>query len=275
MRLIPGVIGALAATCLFGSQAGHAQTAQPRWSVDGSGAFCTLSRVVAEEPATSLVVRTYPGIDKFSLLLIRKGPAGFGALHDVSVSFDPPGQHWAQPVALLPLGDLGKAIEMDYLPTAFIDDFGKASSITVAVGKKAIGAWPIPDAAKAVNALRRCETAKLVEWGADPASFEPGGATPQPIGDASKWLVPDDIQRRGSFSAMAVTRLTIGVGGQVEACALVDSSHNAKMDTIACPKVTERARYAPAKDKDGKPVKSVVLYATAWRIVETITTEAF
>lgn len=275
MRLMPGVIGVLAAPCLFGSQAGYAQTAQPRWSVDGSGAFCTLSRAVAEAPATSLVVRTYPGIDKFSLLLIRKGPAGFGAIHDVSVSFDPPGQHWAQPVALLPLGDLGKAIDMDYLPTAFIEDFGKASSITVAVGKKAIGTWPIPVAGKAVDALRRCETAKLVEWGADPATFEPGGAVPTPIGDASRWLEPPDVRMGDTrhLSVMAVARLTIGVDGRVEACALVDSNHNAKFDAAACPALTEHARYTPAKDKDGKPVRSATVYATSWNVVETITAE--
>ena len=274
---MPGLIGALAATCLFGSQPGHAQTAQPRWSVDGSGAFCTLSRGVAEAPATSLVVRTYPGTDKFSFLLIRKAPGGLGATRDVSISFDPPGQQWTKPLSVLPLGDLGTAISLDYLPAAFIEDFGKASSITIAVGKKAIGTWPIPVAGKAIDALRRCETAKLVEWGADPASFEPGGATPKPVGDASGWLVPDDINRggTGSFSGMVVARLTIGMDGRVEGCALVDSSHNTKFDAVACPRLTERARYTPATDKTGKPVRSAVVFATSWRIVDIITAEHF
>lgn len=275
MRLMPGVIGVLAAPCLFGSQAGYAQTAQPRWSVDGSGAFCTLSRVVAEAPATSLVVRTYPTTDKFSLLLISKAPEGFGAIRDIAISFDPPGSHLAQRASILPLGDAGKAIDADYLPATFIEDFAKASMITIASGKKAIGTWSIPNAGKAVDALRRCETAKLIEWGADPLSFEPGGATPKPIGDASAWFVPEDIHRggTGTFSTLAVARLTIGVDGRVEACALVDSSRNA--EAIACPKLTERARYTPARDKDGKPIRSVAVYATSWMVVDTITAEPF
>jgi hypothetical protein len=277
--------------CLFGAQPANAQTAQPKWALDGAGIFCTLSRVVEDATATAspaaaadpttLVLRTYPGIEQFDFMVVRAAaPVSLAPGATMTVSFAPSGGPFVKPVTILRLGaNAGKAMAVDYLPPTFVDAFAGATQVTVAVGKKTIGSYAIPNAAKAIAAFRECESAKLIEWGADPAAFAPGGKQVAPIGDAAKWITPDDLRLprigTGSFAAFAVARLTVGTDGHVAACDLIATNGNKGLDTLACKLLSDRARYEPARDKDGKALRSVVLYGTDWRVVEKITAEKF
>lgn len=53
--------------------------------------------------------------------------------------------------------------------------------------------------------------------------------------------------------------LTISPTGRVTACTIVQSSGHADLDKLACDTVTRRARFTPARDKDGKPTEDRVL----------------
>jgi hypothetical protein len=277
--------------CLFGLHPASAQTPKAKWAVDGTGAFCTLSRTVEEgpttastpatSPSTTLVLRTYPGTQVFNFMVIRGSvPGALGPKATMSVSFAPSGGPFVKPVSILPLGaGVGKALAVDYLSPDFLESFAGAALVNVAIGKKAIGSYAIPNAAKAVDAFRACESAKLIEWGADAAAFEPGGRQPEPVGDSGKWIGYDDLQLpRGdmrNFTGFAVARLTIATDGHVEACSLLDTNRNRTLDAIACKLLGERARYEPARDKDDKPVRSVALYRAELTVVNTVTWEKF
>jgi len=282
---------AATAICLFGIHPANAQTAKAKWAVDGTGAFCTLSRTVEEGPATAsapatsppttLILRTYPGTQVFNFMVIRGTiPGALGPTATMSISFAPSGGPFVKPVSLLLLGaGVGKALAVDYLSPDFLESFAGAAQVNVAIGKKAIGSYAIPNAAKAVDAFRKCESAKLIEWGADAAAFEPGGRPPVPIGDSGKWIGYDDLHlSRGdmrSFTGFAVAQLTIATDGHVEACSLLDSNRNHTLDAIACKLLSERARYEPARDKDDKPVRSIALYRAQLTVVNTVTWEKF
>jgi hypothetical protein len=280
--------------CLFGAQSANAQTAnaqtaKPKWGVDGTGVFCTLSRTVEDAAATpsppaaaaptTLVLRTYPGTELFHFMVIRStAPASLGPTATMNVSFSPSGGPFVKPVAVIPLGaGLGKAISMNYLPPAFLDAFAGAAQVNVAIGKKPIGSYAIPNAAKAVEALRQCESAKLVEWGADPAAFEPGGKQATPIGDPAKWVGYEDMHfprdSTASSAGFAIARLAIDTDGHITACDLIDSNGNKSLNAVACKLLNDRARYEPAREKDGKAVRSVVLYGIDWRVEVTMTVE--
>ena len=279
------------ALCLFGVHPANAQTAKAKWAVDGTGAFCTLSRTVEEGPATApapatspsttLVLRTYPGTQVFNFMVIRCTiPGALGPTATMSISFAPSGGPFVKPVSLLLLGaGVGKALAVDRLPPDFLESFADATLINVAIGKKAIGSYAIPNAAKAIDAFRECESAKLIEWCADSAAFEPGGRQPEPVGDSGKWIGFDDMQLprgdRRSFVGFAVAQLTIATDGHVEACNLIDTNKSRMLDAIACKLLGERGRYEPARDKDGKPVRSVALYRAEWTVVNTVTWEKF
>jgi len=278
-----GATGVLVALSLFGATPSTAQTAKPKWALDGTGAFCTLSRTIEDAAATNtarttLLVRSYPGTGVFNFMVVRSAvPVTVHPTPDMTISFGSPGASYAKPVSILSLGDVGKAISVDYLPPSFLDDFAEASVVNVAVGKIAIGTYAIPNAAKAVDAFRECETAKLAEWGADPAEFEPGGRRPMPQGDSQKWIGYADLRLprnvAGTFAAFAVARLTIGIDGHVEACTLIDSNQNTNLNSVVCKLLGDRGRYEPARDKDGKPVRAVALYRAQWSVENTITYE--
>jgi hypothetical protein len=280
-----GATAILVVICLFGAAPGNAQTAKPKWALDGTGAFCTLSRTIEDAPAaspthTTLLVRTYPGTGQSAFMLIRGTAPVIGhPTPDMTIGFDSAGASYARPVSIIALGQAGKAITVDYLPPSFLEEFAEASVVNVAVGKTVIGSYAIPGAAKAVDAFRECETAKLTEWGADPAEFEPGGRRPMPEGESQKWIGFADLRLprnvAGTFAAFAIARLTIGTDGHVEACAVIDSNQNTNLNSVACKLLTDRARYAPARDKDGKPVRSVALYRAQWSLENTITWEKF
>jgi len=274
--------------CTLGAQTANAQTAKPKWALDGTGNFCTLSRTVDDATTTlspsaatptTLVLRTYPGIQQFNFMVIRStAPASLGPSATMTISFGPSGGPFVKPVAITPLGPgLGKAIAVNYLPPAFLDAFAGAAQVNVMIGKKSIGSYAIPNAAKAVEALRQCESAKLVEWGADPAAFAPGGRQAAPVGDPAKWVGYDDMHfprdSTASSAGFAIARLAIDTDGHVAACDLIDSNGNKGLNAVACKLLGDRARYEPARDKDGKAVRSVVLYGTDWRVEVTMTVE--
>lgn len=50
------------------------------------------------------------------------------------------------------------------------------------------------------------------------------------------------------------TRFTVGVNGRVSGCVVTGSSGNAELDATTCRLITQRFRFAPARDAAGRPV---------------------
>ena len=63
------------------------------------------------------------------------------------------------------------------------------------------------------------------------------------------------------------TRLTIGADGRVKACEVIGTSNSRSLDHATCEVMRTRARFIPAMDKDGKPIKAVFTPPPiAWRL---------
>jgi protein TonB len=67
--------------------------------------------------------------------------------------------------------------------------------------------------------------------------------------------VPEEAVRYG-WSGVAKADLTITPEGRVSACTIVQSTGHKLLDDFTCKVLMMRARFTPAKDKDGKPVES-------------------
>ncbi|HEX9931655.1 MAG TPA: hypothetical protein VGB08_02300, partial [Allosphingosinicella sp.] len=133
---------------------------------------------------------------------------------------------------------------------------------------RAVGSWAIPSAARAAEALAYCEAEKQVEWGADPAGLEPGASPPRPIGDAREWLTARDLgmtQVTASTEVAAVFRLVLGADGRASDCTLLESGGNLAVQAGACRTLVQRARYEPARDPRGNPVRSIDVYTVVAR----------
>lgn len=93
----------------------------------------------------------------------------------------------------------------------------------------------------------------------------------RPLGDRGSWITTDDYPSRALREGWSgTTRLHVMVGsdGRVEGCTVIASSGHAELDAVACAKVTERARFSPARDSSGAASAGTYDGAIHWRINE-------
>jgi|GEM_PF-1157918 len=63
-------------------------------------------------------------------------------------------------------------------------------------------------------------------------------------------------------------RLEVGADGQVADCTITSSSGHATLDSTTCRLLTERARFTPARDPQGRPTTDSVVGRITWRLPE-------
>jgi hypothetical protein len=246
----------------------------PRWHVDGGGDRCLLTRPF--DAATTVILRVFPLSGDYELMLARADWPGSAArvADGATIVLSPDMKRFERRGAVVPLGaEVGKAIAFGGLPPDFVSALAVAKTLSVAAGGRALAELPVPGSAKAaLDALRQCEAVKAVDWGADPAAFQPGGALPKPVGDPGKWLDIRDIGAPNTWSAFgagAAFRLVVGPAGTVERCDVLEASLNSALRANGCKSLTAHARYEPARDAQGRPVRAVLVYSTSYQVTVT------
>ncbi|HEX8643785.1 MAG TPA: hypothetical protein VF702_07710 [Allosphingosinicella sp.] len=270
-----------AATALLALAAMHQAHAQPapapqpaaRWHLDGSTDRCLLSRRLEGTPVpATFILRTIPGSGRYDVIL---------AAPDLSADVRRPGRpavlelapggeaHRGTGRAVDLPGALGRGVAFGPLSAAFAAELGRASSLRLADGEgRALGSWTIPLAGRAAEAMAYCEAEKQVEWGADPAGFEPGATPPRPAGDPADWLGARDFGLATSLTPAAysaVFRLVLDERGRATDCRLLESAGNVDL-AGACRGLASRARYEPARDPRGIAVRSVAIHIVSVRM---------
>ena len=100
--------------------------------------------------------------------------------------------------------------------------------------------------------------------------FPPGqGSNPVPTGNPGLWVTTNDYpafalseEREGvvGFS------LTIGPDGRVKSCDVTSSSGSPDLDSTACVLITQRARFTPARNQQGKVQTGRYANRVRWQI---------
>ncbi len=86
-------------------------------------------------------------------------------------------------------------------------------------------------------------------------------------GDPHQWITNDDYppsairEERQGVSAIA---WTINEQGRAENCRVTQSSGSPDLDDTACRLITRRAKYTPAKDQAGNPIKQTASLRFRW-----------
>ena len=73
---------------------------------------------------------------------------------------------------------------------------------------------------------------------------------------------------RAGEQGMVRFRLDVGANGRVSACTVTESSGSPSLDETTCRILTERARFLPARDSEGKPTADSVHAAVRWILPE-------
>jgi hypothetical protein len=247
--------------------------APARWHLDGSTDRCLLSRRLEGAPVSAnFILRTIPGSGRYDVILAapdlssdvrRPGRRGVLTLQPGGTSHAREGSSVELPAAV------GNGVAFGPLPAAFAAELARASALELADDQgRPLGRWTVPIGARAAEALAACEAEKLVDWGADPAAVQAGATPPRPVRDPASWLTIRDFGLATTTQAaayMAVFRLVVGTDGRASDCRVIESAGNVDL-TGACRALSSRARYEPARDSSGNPVRSVAVHVTGMRV---------
>ncbi|KUR73595.1 hypothetical protein AQZ52_01075 [Novosphingobium fuchskuhlense] len=95
--------------------------------------------------------------------------------------------------------------------------------------------------------------------------------TAAPLGMPGMWVSPSDYPssalHRGQQGVTGF-ELTISPDGRVRDCRITRSSGSADLDAATCARVSERARFNPARDEHGNPVVGRYANKIRWQIPE-------
>ncbi|WP_435417795.1 energy transducer TonB [Parerythrobacter aurantius] len=103
-------------------------------------------------------------------------------------------------------------------------------------------------------------------------------SVPKPRNNPGSWVVSDDYPKISMLldeAGRSQFRATVDVSGEVSGCSILDSSGFKRLDELTCRLVTQRARFDPALDYQGKPIVSQYTQAVVWRISEPLQASDF
>ena len=94
----------------------------------------------------------------------------------------------------------------------------------------------------------------------------------RPTGSPGEWFSPDDYPAaalRAGESGRVVMTLGIDSAGNVVSCLVSHSSGSPSLDSTSCALALARGRFAPARDRKGRPVASNYTLPIRWALPAT------
>jgi TonB family protein len=143
-----------------------------------------------------------------------------------------------------------------------------AEEVAIEIGGEPPLRFLLQEMPAVVNALVECNDDLRQHWNVPEASAVKIGGPATPL-NASRWFNPGDYPRKAveeSASGTVPFILLVSETGAVEDCGIEGSSGNASLDATGCLRLIERARFKPAVDIKGNPVRSVFRSVITWRL---------
>lgn len=117
----------------------------------------------------------------------------------------------------------------------------------------------LPQFGQAMKALQNCTEELVSHWNIDVEAHRSLTRLPIPKNSPGGWLTNSDypigLIRRGD-QGIVQFRLDVDPSGKVTGCHIQRSTRPEGFDKIVCEKISQRAKFEPALDRDGKPIAS-------------------
>jgi hypothetical protein len=241
--------------------AAQAQTTG-KWEVKVAPAECSLIRTVTGPAPALLAIRTVTGTDQYVVLASGKEVPVGNKPFPATLGFD---AAKPAPTNATPAGRLaaGPAVQFFELKPSVLDDFAAAKSVAMGTGAGSFARFDLPNARGAIGALRKCVADQLVDWGADPAQFAPGGTPPVALKPSDDWLTNEQMLKLGvgvSGGIDYLYRVTVSTSGTVESCKRDTAGPGDKDEKLGCDPLIGQKLFKPAKNAAGAPVKGVATF---------------
>ena len=237
------------------------------WEVNWGDQHCMLIRNSGGTGARAFVLRRVPGSDRSDLITIDPSPAIASppSRREISIRLTPSGEVLEGSVVRAGRVDNGNMVMEMNGGDDLLDRFAESTAIEVAAGGRSHFrmSYPLPTAALA--ALRECEDDALRGWGIDSALI--AGVKTRPRQTNRQLITSDDYPPDSVLAhaeGVALVRLIINTDGRAEDCAIVASSGSEALDRQSCTLTQSRGRFRPARDAEGRPVRSVYVQRVVW-----------
>ncbi|HEX8302616.1 TonB family protein [Sphingomonas sp.] len=147
-----------------------------------------------------------------------------------------------------------------------------ASSVTVDVGLKRPFQLVWGPLDKPMDALRACTLDLIRSWGYDPEAWLHYSRHVVPIGSRN-WILPKDFPGGAAnrrYNGQVQYRLDIAPDGKPASCRVLFRTDPDKFADATCEALMRRARFIPALDAKGTPVRSFYVSAVSWNFAPPV-----
>lgn len=112
---------------------------------------------------------------------------------------------------------------------------------------------------KPMQAMRACVDDLIRSWGYDAVQQATLSAKPEPRTKPGSWLTNADYPSgaaRAEQNGIVQFRLDIDETGKITSCRVLHRTNPDSFSALTCKRIGQRAKFRPARDKNGKPVRS-------------------
>ena len=242
------------------------------WTVDYRPRQCVLSRPFGTGAARRIFALASEATrERVNLVVteaVADGRGGGSDSFDVRVAVDGGVPSDALRAQSDTLPNAGQRVTRIPLPDATSKAVASARRILVS-GRPFTAAFAPSGMAKAYAAFDRCARDLAEKTGVDLALRDAVVTKAEPAGDIGALFgfdnYPPGARQRGD-SGRARVLLTIEPVGGVSACKVIETSFSVELDAKTCTLFLGKSRWRPARDRDGKPVRSQQMTAVEWRL---------
>jgi Gram-negative bacterial TonB protein C-terminal len=255
-----------------------------KWQLDYGVNRCHMIRSFGEGSKQVIfrMVRYAPG-DYFDLDLLGKRFASNAAYSNVTIDFGHDGTVNKREAfngslgkeKMLSVGNSrlvdvpGEITDYAQIKPMTLADESSVSSVYVRVNgskpfKLALGSMAAP-----MKAMRTCTDNLVKSWGYDPVHLATYKRGPELRPESGQLLRDGDYPVNALSSGIigvVQIRLDVNADGTVGGCKTLAETKPADFSTVVCKKASARAKFNPALDKDGNPVRSFMMQTVRFRI---------
>ena len=260
--LLAAVVGSLCAR-----PAGAAPLAPTGpWVVDYSNDQCVLDRSYGTDAnPTILAIRRVPMDADVSVGVLTRGGRTDAATGDATIRF---GEAAAMQAAFraysVPPKDLRSF--MTYVPygAPLIAAAAQSGLISVGAPHEVQATFQVPALTDGLRALDACVVDLGQSWGMTAEQQQRVKVLAQPL--RKNYLQPEDFSGELSRNANVrpQVRLWIDENGKPLDCLPLKATSSEEFAGRACRLLLQRASFSPARDIDGRPMKSLLVYTIDW-----------
>jgi TonB family protein len=238
-----------------------------KWVVDYNDTMCTAARTYgSQEAPVTLAFRPSPNGTVVRLMVVRRGRVGEAYHFAVRTSVS-----GEKKMSGLRFPSANKKSEIIWINFARPDLEGLRTAGEIAItSKKGIDErFALPSIGAVLDELDRCNANLREHWNVGETATAKVTQVANPVRELPKLFSPDDYPAQAideSASGTVRMMMMIDETGTLKDCMVEETSGIATLDAMGCGLLLKRAKFKPALDVAGKPIRSVLTTGITWRI---------